>query len=107
MARRRSEHRLMKAAQPRADQPPIAAAWLRHEDFDAVPMLDLEQSVRRVRRRASAMLALVEVALAVAFALDARAVIHDPALAIGPLAMLLCVAVLATPLMRSGLRHGG
>ena len=97
----------MKAAQPGADQSPVIAnSWLRREDLDAVPMLDLERRVRRVRRRASGILALV-VVLAVALAVDAHAVIRDPALAIAPAAVLLCLAALATPLMRVGLRHGG
>ena len=97
----------MKAAQPGADQSPVTAnSWLRREDLDAVPMLDLERRVRRVRRRASGILALV-VVLAVALAVDAHAVIRDPALAIAPAAVLLCLAALATPLMRVGLRHGG
>ena len=37
--------------------------------------------------------------------MDAQRVIHDPVLVIAPLALLLCVAVLSTPLMRSDIQH--
>jgi diguanylate cyclase (GGDEF)-like protein len=43
--------------------------------------------------------------LAVAFGVDAHQVIHDPVYVIAPLALLACVAVLSTPLMRSDIQH--
>jgi diguanylate cyclase (GGDEF)-like protein len=41
----------------------------------------------------------------VAFGVDAHAVIDNPNLVIAPLALILCVAVLSTPLMRSDIQH--
>ncbi len=43
--------------------------------------------------------------IAVAFGVDPRAVLHGPELVIAPLALVLCVAVLSTPLMRSDIQH--
>jgi diguanylate cyclase (GGDEF)-like protein len=43
--------------------------------------------------------------LAVGFGADANAVIDNPNLVIAPLALILCVAVLSTPLMRSDIQH--
>ncbi len=43
--------------------------------------------------------------IAVAFGVNAHEVIHDPVLLIAPLALLLSVAVLSTPLMRSDIQH--
>jgi diguanylate cyclase (GGDEF)-like protein len=43
--------------------------------------------------------------LTVAFGVDAHQVINDPVLVIAPVALLLCVAVLSTPLMRSDIQH--
>jgi diguanylate cyclase (GGDEF)-like protein len=43
--------------------------------------------------------------LAVSFGVNAGAVVDEPALAIAPLALTLCVAVLSTPLMRSDIQH--
>jgi diguanylate cyclase (GGDEF)-like protein len=43
--------------------------------------------------------------LVVAFGVDAAEVINDPVLVIAPVALLLCVAVLSTPLMRSDIQH--
>jgi diguanylate cyclase (GGDEF)-like protein len=42
---------------------------------------------------------------AVAFGVDAQDVIDNPVLVIAPLALLLCVAALSTPLMRSDIQH--
>jgi diguanylate cyclase (GGDEF)-like protein len=47
----------------------------------------------------------IVILLAVAFGVDAHQVIHDPVLVIAPVALLLCVAVLSTPLMRSDIQH--
>jgi diguanylate cyclase (GGDEF)-like protein len=47
----------------------------------------------------------IVILLVVAFGVDAAEVIHDPVLVIAPVALLLCVAVLSTPLMRSDIQH--
>ena len=47
----------------------------------------------------------IVILLAVAFGVDAHQIIHDPVLVIAPVALLLCVAVLSTPLMRSDIQH--
>jgi diguanylate cyclase (GGDEF)-like protein len=47
----------------------------------------------------------IVLALVVAFAVDAHAVIANPVLLIVPVALILCVAVLSTPLMRSDIQH--
>ena len=47
----------------------------------------------------------IAILLAVAFGVDAHQTIHDPVLVIAPVALLLCVAVLSTPLMRSDIQH--
>jgi diguanylate cyclase (GGDEF)-like protein len=44
-------------------------------------------------------------AVAVAFGVHPQAVIDNPDLLIAPLALILCVAVLSTPLMRSDIQH--
>jgi diguanylate cyclase (GGDEF)-like protein len=43
--------------------------------------------------------------LAVAFGVHPQAVLHSPDLVVAPLALVLCVAVLSTPLMRSDIQH--
>jgi diguanylate cyclase (GGDEF)-like protein len=43
--------------------------------------------------------------LAVAFGVNTGAVIHNPVLVIAPVTLLLCVAALSTPLMRSDIEH--
>jgi diguanylate cyclase (GGDEF)-like protein len=45
------------------------------------------------------------IVLAVAFGVGAQEVLHNPVLVIAPVALLLCVAVLSTPLMRSDIQH--
>ncbi len=47
----------------------------------------------------------IAILLAVAFGVDAHQIINDPVLVIAPVALLLCVAVLSTPLMRSDIQH--
>jgi diguanylate cyclase (GGDEF)-like protein len=47
----------------------------------------------------------IAILLAVAFGVDANQVIDNPVLVIAPVALLLCVAVLSTPLMRSDIQH--
>jgi diguanylate cyclase (GGDEF)-like protein len=73
-------------------------AWL------AIPVITL--SSRFPMRGVVAGVAVnVLILLAVSFGVDYQAVIHDPVLVIAPLALLLCVAVLSTPLMRSDIQH--
>ena len=51
------------------------------------------------------MIVNIVILLAVAFGVDADQVIANPVLVIAPVALLLCVAVLSTPLMRSDIQH--
>jgi diguanylate cyclase (GGDEF)-like protein len=79
--------------------PRVAAlSWL------AIPVITLSSrfSLRGVLAGVAIASTLV---LAVAFGVDAHAVTHNPELVIAPLALILCVAVLSTPLMRSDIQH--
>jgi diguanylate cyclase (GGDEF)-like protein len=79
--------------------PRIAAlCWL------AIPVITLSSrfSMRGVVAGVVIASALV---LAVGFGADAHGVIASPDLVIAPLALVLCVAVLSTPLMRSDIQH--
>ncbi|MCW3032351.1 MAG: hypothetical protein JWM60_696 [Solirubrobacterales bacterium] len=75
-----------------------ATSWL------AIPVITLS-----TRFSISGVLAGVAVActlvLAVGFGVDSSAVLAGPELVIAPLALILCVAVLSTPLMRSDIEH--
>jgi diguanylate cyclase (GGDEF)-like protein len=79
--------------------PRVAAlSWL------AIPVITLSSRfpMRGVAAGVSIAAALV---LAVSFGVDTHAVLHAPELVIAPLALVLCVAVLSTPLMRSDIQH--
>jgi diguanylate cyclase (GGDEF)-like protein len=79
--------------------PRVAAlSWL------AIPVITLSSrfSMRGVIAGVAIAWALT---LAVAFGVDAAYVIHDPESVIAPLALILAVAVLSTPLMRSDIQH--
>jgi diguanylate cyclase (GGDEF)-like protein len=79
--------------------PRVAAlSWL------AIPVITLSSrfSMRGVVAGVAIAASLV---VAVAFGVDARAVVHSPELVVAPLALILCVAVLSTPLMRSDIQH--
>jgi diguanylate cyclase (GGDEF)-like protein len=79
--------------------PRVAAlSWI------AIPVITLSSrfSMRGVAAGVAIASALV---LAVSFGVDAQAVIDTPDLVIAPLALVLCVAVLSTPLMRSDIQH--
>jgi diguanylate cyclase (GGDEF)-like protein len=79
--------------------PRVAAlSWL------AIPVITLSSrfSMRGVVAGVATAASLV---VAVAFGVDAHAVVHNPELMIAPLALILCVAVLSTPLMRSDIQH--
>jgi diguanylate cyclase (GGDEF)-like protein len=75
-----------------------AIAWL------AIPVITLSSrfSARGVVAGVGVACAL---SLAVGFGIDPSAVIASPELEIAPLALILCVAVLSTPLMSSDIQH--
>jgi len=79
-----------------ADQPTLA--WL------AIPVITLSS---RFPMRGVVVGVIINslILVAVAFSVNAHEVIHDPVYVIAPLALLLCVAVLSTPLMRSDIQH--
>ncbi len=78
------------------DQPTLA--WL------AIPVITLSSRFP-MRGVVAGVIVNCLILLAVAFGVDAHRVIHDPVYVIAPLALLLCVAVLSTPLMRSDIQH--
>ncbi len=73
-------------------------AWL------AIPVITLSSRFP-MRGVVAGVIVNILILAAVAFGVDSQRVIHDPVLAIAPLALLLCVAVLSTPLMRSDIQH--
>ena len=78
------------------DQPTLA--WL------AIPVITL--SSRFPMRGVVVGVAInIVILLAVAFGVNAGQIVNDPVLVIAPVALLLCVAVLSTPLMRSDIQH--
>jgi diguanylate cyclase (GGDEF)-like protein len=79
--------------------PRVAAlSWL------AIPVITLTTrfSMRGVVAGVTIAMSLV---LLVSFGIDSHAALHDPELVIAPLALIFCVAVLSTPLMRSDIQH--
>jgi diguanylate cyclase (GGDEF)-like protein len=70
----------------------------------AIPVITLSSrfSLRGVVAGVTIASALV---VAVAFGVDGHAVIVNPNLLVAPLAVILCAAVLSTPLMRSDIQH--
>ena len=79
--------------------PRVAAlSWL------AIPVITLTTrfSMRGVVAGVAIAFALV---LIVGFGIDTHAVLNGPELVIAPLALIVCVAVLSTPLMRSDIQH--
>ncbi|MGA2452846.1 MAG: GGDEF domain-containing protein [Solirubrobacteraceae bacterium] len=76
----------------------VALCWL------AIPVITLSSrfSTRGVVAGVSIASALV---LAVGFGIGAHTVLQSPELVIAPLALVLCVAVLSTPLMHSDIQH--
>jgi diguanylate cyclase (GGDEF)-like protein len=75
-----------------------AMSWL------AIPVITLTTrfSMRGVVAGVAIACALV---LAVGFGIDAHAVLSSPELVVAPLSLILCVAVLSTPLMHSEIQH--
>jgi diguanylate cyclase (GGDEF)-like protein len=79
--------------------PRVAAlSWL------AIPVITLTTrfSMHGVVAGVTIAMSLV---LLVSFGIDSHAALHDPELVIAPLALIFCVAVLSTPLMRSDIQH--
>ncbi len=75
-----------------------ALSWM------AIPLITL--SARFSTRGVVAGVAIAgALVIAVAFGVDPHAVLHAPELVLAPLALVLCVAVLSTPLMRSDIQH--
>jgi diguanylate cyclase (GGDEF)-like protein len=75
-----------------------ALSWL------AIPVMTLSSRFSMPAVVAGVLVAITCV-LAVAFGVDTQAVIASPELVVAPLALILCVAVLSTPLMRSDIQH--
>ena len=73
-------------------------AWL------AIPVITLSSRFP-MRGVVVGVIINIVILLAVAFGVDAQQIVHDPVLVIAPVALLLCVAVLSTPLMRSDIQH--
>jgi diguanylate cyclase (GGDEF)-like protein len=73
-------------------------AWL------AIPVITLSSRFP-MRGVVAGVIVNIVILLAVAFGVNAHEVLHNPVLVIAPLALLLCVAVLSTPLMRSDIQH--
>jgi len=79
--------------------PRVAAlSWI------AIPVITLSSRFS-MRGVVAGVLVAGSLVLAVGFSVDAHGVINDPDLVIAPLALVLCVAVLSTPLMRSDIQH--
>jgi diguanylate cyclase (GGDEF)-like protein len=70
----------------------------------AIPVITLSSRFP-MRGVVAGVVVNIVILLAVAYGVDAHAVVHEPVLAIAPVALLLCVAVLSTPLMRSDIQH--
>jgi diguanylate cyclase (GGDEF)-like protein len=75
-----------------------ALAWM------AIPVMTLSTRFSLRGVLVGVVLSIVLI-LTVAFAVDERVVLANPVLAIVPVALVLCVAVLSTPLMQSDIKH--
>ncbi len=73
-------------------------AWL------AIPVITLSSRFP-MRGVVVGVIVNIVILLVVAFGVDANQIVHDPVLVIAPVALMLCVAVLSTPLMRSDIQH--
>jgi diguanylate cyclase (GGDEF)-like protein len=109
---------------PRAERPEYVmfAAWLASEltiagavslnggprvptlSWLAIPVITLSSRFSMRGVVAGVVISMLLV-LAVAFGVGASAVVADPALVIAPFALVLCCAMLSTPLMRSDIQH--
>jgi diguanylate cyclase (GGDEF)-like protein len=70
----------------------------------AIPVITLSSRFP-MRGVVAGVIVNIAILLAVAFGVNAHEVIDNPVLVIAPVALLLCVAVLSTPLMRSDIQH--
>jgi diguanylate cyclase (GGDEF)-like protein len=70
----------------------------------AIPVITLSSRFP-MRGVVAGVIVNIVILLAVAFGVNTHQVLHDPVLVIAPVALLLCVAVLSTPLMRSDIQH--
>jgi diguanylate cyclase (GGDEF)-like protein len=70
----------------------------------AIPVITLSSRFP-MRGVVAGVIVNIAILLAVAFGVNAHEVIENPVLVIAPVALLLCVAVLSTPLMRSDIQH--
>lgn len=70
----------------------------------AIPVITLSSRFS-MRGVVAGVVITILFALAVSFGVDAHDVIHDPVLVIAPIALILCVAALSVPLMRSDIQH--
>ncbi len=75
-----------------------ALAWL------GTPVMTLSTRFSTRGVVAGVMIAIVFV-LVVAFAVDARTIVGNPVLVIVPVGLIVCIAVLSTPLMHSDIQH--
>jgi len=76
----------------------VALSWL------AIPVITLSARFS-MRGVVVGVLVAGVLMLAVAFGVDAHAILDEPELVLAPLLLVLCVAVLSTPLMRSDIQH--
>jgi diguanylate cyclase (GGDEF)-like protein len=76
----------------------VALCWL------AIPVITLSSRFS-TRGVVAGVLIAGALVLAVGFGIAPHAVLHSPELVIAPLALVLCVAVLSTPLMHSDIQH--
>jgi diguanylate cyclase (GGDEF)-like protein len=89
----------------------IAGAVILSGDRGAVTLSYLAIPVMTLSTRFSTrgivvgVLVSIQLAVAVAFVFDTHAALSNPPLAIEPVALILCVAVLSTPLMQSEIKH--
>jgi diguanylate cyclase (GGDEF)-like protein len=115
---------LAERLMPRLDRPELTmfAAWIGSElmiagavaleggqRITALPWLAIPVITLSARFSMRGVVAGVAIAillvLAVAFGVDARSVIDHPEIVIASLALVVCAAVLSTPLMRSDIQH--
>jgi len=75
-----------------------ALSWL------AIPVMTLSTRFS-LRGIVAGVVITVVLALAVAYAVDAHAVLANPVLAIVPVTLIICLAFLSTPLMQSDIQH--
>jgi diguanylate cyclase (GGDEF)-like protein len=70
----------------------------------ALPVITLSSRFS-MRGVVAGVLVTLVILLTVAFGVDAHAIVNNPVLVIAPFALVICVATLSTPLMRSDIEH--